>query len=433
MKGFMDFLQNKLAPLGEKISKQRHLKALREGFMLAMPLILIGSIFVLIASFPVPAYTKWLQQTGLGPILNTLSNNSFGLIALFTAFGVAYRLAESYKVDGLGAGALAVASMFLLTPPLILKQGATVSQGIPYGALGGQGLFTAIVVAFITAEIYRWFIQKNFIIKMPDSVPEVVGQSFMALVPGAVILILFELVNLGVKACGIPSFNALLATIIGKPLSLIGDSLIGTFVAIFLNSLFWFCGVNGGQVVNTVMQPIWLQFTDANRIALQHGATVLPHIITQPFIDLFVYMGGGGATIGLAICLMFFSKSKEYKTLGRVSGIPALFNINTAILFGFPTVLNPIMLIPFILNPIINAAVTYAAMAWHIIPYTTGVTLPWTTPPIIGGFLATGGSVASAILQLILVIVSVLIYYPFFKSADNARLKAEQAKETKVQ
>lgn len=432
MKGFMDFLQNKLAPLGERISKQRHLKALREGFMLAMPLILIGSIFVLIASFPIPAYTNWLAKTGLGPILNTISNNSFGLIALFTAFGVAYRLAESYKVDGLGAGALSVASMLLLTPPLVLKQGAAVTQGIPYGALGGQGLFTAIVVGFITAEIYRWFIQKNFVIKMPDSVPKVVGQSFMALVPGTVILIFFELVNLGVKACGIASFNALLATIIGKPLSLIGDSLIGTFVAIFLNSLFWFCGVNGGQVVNTVMQPIWLQFTDANRVALQHGAATLPHIITQPFIDLFVYMGGGGATIGLAICLMFFSKSKEYKTLGRVSGIPALFNINTAILFGFPTVLNPIMLIPFILNPIINAAVTYAAMAWHIIPYTTGVTLPWTTPPIIGGFLATGGSIASAILQAVLVLISILIYYPFFKSADNARLKVEQGRDAEI-
>ncbi|MBP2057584.1 PTS system cellobiose-specific IIC component [Lactobacillus colini] len=423
MKTFMDFLQNKLAPLGEKISKQRHLKALREGFMLAMPLILVGSIFTLLSSFPIVAYTNWLTKTGVGPVLNSLANNSFGLISVFTAFGVAYRLATSYKVEGLPAGALSVASVFLLTPPLITKTG----NGIPYSALGGQGLFTAIVVGFITAEIYRWFIQKNFVIKMPDSVPEVVGQSFMALVPGAVILIFFELINLGLKAMGLASFNVLLATIIGKPLSLIGDSLIGTFVAIFLNSLFWFCGVNGGQVVNTVMQPIWLQFTDANRVALQHGVSVLPHIITQPFIDLFVYMGGGGATIGLAICLMFFSKSKEYKTLGRVSGIPALFNINTAILFGFPTVLNPIMLIPFILNPIINAAVTYGAMALHLIPYTTGVTLPWTTPPIIGGFLATGGSINSAVLQAVLVVISVLIYYPFFKSADNARLKEEKS------
>ncbi|KAA8812274.1 PTS sugar transporter subunit IIC [Lactobacillus crispatus] len=428
MKGLMDFLQNKLAPVGEKISKQRHLKALREGFMLAMPLVLVGSIFLLLASFPIPAYTTWLTKTGIGPMLTRLANNSFGLIALLTTFGVAYRLAESYKVEGLPAGALAVASMLLVTPPLISKTGATTAQGVPYSALGGQGLFTAIVVGYITAEIYRWFIQKNFVIKMPESVPKVVGQSFMALTPGAVILIFFELINIVLTQVHIVSLNSLLAVVIGLPLGLIADSIGGTFLAIFLNSLFWFCGVNGGQVVNTVMQPIWLQFTDANRVALQHGAAVLPHIITQPFIDLFVYMGGGGATIGLAICLMFFSKSKEYKTLGKVSGIPALFNINTAILFSFPTVLNPIMLIPFIINPMINALVTYLAMLWHWIPYTTGVMLPWTTPPIIGGFLATGGSWSAAVFQLVLVIISVLIYYPFFKAADNAHLKAEQAK-----
>lgn len=423
MHKLMQFLQNKLAPLGERISKQRHLKALREGFMLAMPLVLIGSIFQLITSFPIESWTNWLHATGWETSLNNLVNNSFGLIALLTSFGVAYRLAESYHTDGLSAGALSLASMLLTTPSVTDK---TDAMAIPYAGLGGKGLFTAIVVGFITAEIYRWFIQKDITIKMPDSVPDVVGKSFMALVPGAVILILFEGLNLLLKAINVGSMNDLLGIIIGKPLGAIGGSLIGTFVAIFLNSLFWFCGVNGGQIVNTVMQPIWLQFTDENRVALQHGLEHLPNIFTQPFIDLFVYMGGGGATIGLALCLMFFSKSKEYKTLGKISGIPALFNINTAILFSFPTVLNPIMLIPFLLAPLVNATLTYIAMALKWVPLTTGVVLPWTTPPIVGGFLATGGSLAAAILQLICVIISFFIYYPFFKAADSAHLKSEQ-------
>lgn len=430
MHAFMDFLQNKLAPMGERISKQRHLKALREGFMLAMPLILVGSIFQLLVSFPITSYTNWLAKTGIADVLNRMVNNSFGLIALLTTFGIAYRLAQSYDTEGLPAGALSLASFLLATPSITDKAGLV---GIPYSSIGGQGLFSAIIIAFITAEIYRWFIQKNITIKMPDSVPAVVGQSFVVLVPGAVILIFFALVNVGLKALNVASLNALLAIIIGKPLSLIGGSLIGTFVAILLNSLFWFCGVNGGQVVNTVMQPIWLQFTDQNRVALQAGATHLPNIITQPFIDLFVYAGGGGATIGLALCLMFFSKSKEYKTLGKISGIPALFNINTAILFTFPTVLNPIMMIPFLLAPIANAAITYFAMLFGWVPLTTGVTLPWTTPPIIGGFLATGGSWAAAILQAGCVVLSFFIYYPFFKIADRAHLKQEKedANETK--
>ena len=147
-------------------------------------------------------------------------------------------------------------------------------------------------------------------------------------------------------------------------------------------------------------------------------------------MDLFVYMGGGGATIGLALCLLFFSKSKEYKVLGKVSGIPALFNINTAILFSFPTVLNPIMLIPFILTPVANAVITYAAMATGLVPLTTGVALPWTTPPILGGFLATGGSWQAAVLQAILVVMSFVIYYPFFKAADMAHVRIEQGKES---
>lgn len=175
------------------------------------------------------------------------------------------------------------------------------------------------------------------------------------------------------------------------------------------------------------MNPLWIQYADANRIA-QMAGEALPNIVTAPFMDLFVYIGGGGATIGLALCLMFFSKSKAYKTLGKVSGIPALFNINTAILFTFPTVLNPIMLIPFVLTPVVNAIITYLAMMTNLVPYTTGVTLPWTTPPIIGGFLATG-SWRGAVLQIVLVAVSFMIYFPFFKAADKRNLEKESVKK----
>ena len=423
----MNFLANKLAPFGEKVAQQRHLKALREGVLMAMPLVLIGSIFTLIGSFPVDAWTTWLHEHGeLDTLLNTMANNSFGLLALATSFGIAYRLAESYDTDGPSAGILALGAFLLVTPPLTDADGAV---GIPYGMMGGKGLFTAIVVAFVAAEIYRQFIQRDFTIKMPKSVPDVVGRSFAALVPGAVILILFAVIMKVLQVTGIGSLNNLLAIIVGTPLSYIGATLPGTFVAVLRNSIFWVCGVNGGQVVGSVMNPIWLQQADANRLALQAGQE-LPNIITAPFMDLFVYMGGGGATIGLALCLLFFSKSKEYKVLGKVSGIPALFNINTAILFSFPTVLNPIMLIPFIQTPVANAVITYAAMATGLVPLTTGVALPWTTPPILGGFLATGGSWQAAVLQAILVVLSFVIYYPFFKAADMAHVRIEQGKES---
>lgn len=425
MKRFLDFLENTLAPLGEKIGKQRHLKALREGIMMAMPLVLIGSFFVLIKDFPIASWTSWLRETGdLYGLLNTMANNSFGLMALVTSFGIAYRLAESYETDGPSGGVLAMGAFLLMTPSIVTAEGAV---GIPYGALGGKGIFSAILVAMVAAEIYRICIQKNITIKMPGSVPDVVSKSFSALIPGILILILFAIVLKVLQALGLGSLNDLLAVIIGKPLGLIAGTLPGTFVAVLLNSLFWFCGVNGGQVVGSVMNPLWIQYADNNRIALAAGEA-LPHIVTAPFMDLFVYIGGGGATIGLALCLMFFSKSKEYRTLGKVSGIPAMFNINTAILFTFPTVLNPIMLIPFVIAPVVNAIITYVSMAVNLVPYTTGVTLPWTTPPIIGGFLATG-SWQGAVLQVVLVAVSFCIYYPFFVAADRNNL-AEEMKES---
>ena len=365
----MDFLANKIAPFGEKVAAQRHLKALREGVLMAMPLVLVGSIFTLIGSFPIEAWTTWLNKHGeLDVLLNTMANNTFGLISLATAFGIAYSLAKSYDTDGPSAGIIAIGAFLLVTPPLKTDDGF----GIPYGLMGGKGLFTAIVVAMITAEIYRQFIQRDFTIKMPKGVPDAVGRSFAALIPGAVIIILFAAVMKVLQVTGVGSLNNLLALIIGTPLGLIGGTLGGTFVAVLLNSVFWFCGVNGGQVVGSVMNPIWLQQADANRLALQAGQD-LPNIITAPFMDLFVYIGGGGATIGLALCLMFLSRSREYKTLGRVSGIPALFNINTPILFVFPTVLNPIMFVPFVLTPIVNAVVTYLSMATGLVPYTTGV------------------------------------------------------------
>ncbi|GAB7305304.1 MULTISPECIES: PTS cellobiose transporter subunit IIC [Enterococcus] len=424
MNKFLSFLENKLAPLGEKIGTQRHLRALREGIMMAMPLVLIGSFFVLIKDFPITAWNDWLKSHwDLASLLNTMANNSFGLMALVTVFGIAYRLAESYDTDGPSSGVLALGAFLLMTPSIVDKAD---NLGIPYGMLGGKGIFAAIVVGMISAEIYRWFIQKKITIKMPESVPDVVSKSFSALIPGVVILILFAGTLKLIEVSGLGSLNNILSVIIGTPLGYIASTLPGTFVAVLLNSIFWFCGVNGGQVVGSVMNPLWIQYADDNRIA-QAAGEVLPHIVTAPFMDLFVYIGGGGATIGLALCLLFFSKSKEYKTLGKVSGIPALFNINTAILFTFPTVLNPIMLIPFVFTPIVNAIITYFSMAMGLVPYTTGVTLPWTTPPIIGGFLATG-SWQGAVLQVILVLISFMIYFPFFKAADRNNLLDESKK-----
>lgn len=438
MNKLMHFLEHKLAPFGTKVGNQRHLQAIRAGFMMAMPLVLVGSFFLLLISWPDQAsggfsVVGFLKQVGLLDILTRMNQSTVAIISLVAVFGIAYRLAESYETDGPSAGVIALSSFLLIAPRFSTmtfdKTGAAVNQtfagAIPFGSLNASALFVAIAVGLVTAEIYRFFIQKGFTIKMPKSVPEIVGKSFAALLPALVALIFWACVFQGLEAAGVKGgLGAVLGLLVGKPLGLIAGSLGGMVLVVLVNSLFWFTGVNGGQVLNAFVDPVWLQFTEANQVAAAAGQK-LPNIITLPFKDLFVFMGGGGATVGLAICLLIFSKSRTFKGLGKLAFIPSLFNINTAILFSFPTVLNPIMMIPFILTPTVNAILTYFAMATGLVPMTTGVVLPWTMPPIIGGFLATGGSWQGAALQVVLIAVSFMIYYPFFKVADKQNLEKE--------
>lgn len=442
MNAFFGFLENTLAPFGTRAGNQRHLKAVRDGFMMAMPLVLVGSFFLLLISWPKEAFNYdvqgLLQNLGLYDILTTMNQSTMAIISLVAVFGIAYRLSESYGTDGPSAGVIALSSFILMAPRFStmvydVEAGEEVSKvfggAIPFGSLNANALFVAIAVGLISAEIYRFFIQRGITIKMPKNVPDVVGKSFAALLPALTTLVFWACVLKGLEAAGVEGgLGAVLGLIVGQPLRLIAGTIGGMVIVVLVNSLFWFTGVNGGQVLNAFVDPVWLQMTEENQVAAAAGE-VLPNIITLPFKDLFVFIGGGGATVGLAICLMFFSKSQMYKKLGKISFIPSLFNINTAILFSFPTVLNPIMMIPFVLTPSINALLTYFAMATGLVPLTTGVVLPWTMPPILGGFLATGGSWQGAALQAVLIVVSFAIYYPFFKVADKKNLDQEMAGE----
>lgn len=438
MNGLLNFLEAKVAPFGDRVGNQRHLKAIREGFMMAMPLILVGSIFLILISWPSESFISWLAKIGVLDVLTSMNQSTVAIVSLVACFGIAYRLAEGYEVDGPSAGVLALSSFILMAPrfstEVLNDKGDKVMQtfagAIPFTSLNANALFLAITIGLITAEIYRVFIQKGFTIKMPDGVPDVVSKSFSALIPGFTAFVFWACILKGLEALHVPGgLGGLLGVIVGTPLELVAGTLPGMILCVIINSFFWFCGVNGGQVVQAFVDPVWLKFTTENQELVAAGKAA-QHIITLPFKDLFVFIGGGGATIGLALCLFLFSKSKTNKTLGKLAIIPSIFNINTAILFTLPTVLNPIMLIPFVLTPTINALVTYFAMATGLVPLTTGVILPWTMPPIIGGFLATGASWQGAVLQAILIVISFAIYYPFFKVADHGNLMQEQG-ETK--
>ena len=421
------FINEKMMPIAARVSQNKVLVAIRNGITLAMPLIIIGSLFLILSAFPIEAWTNFLTENGIDILLNKGVDATFGIMGMIAAFGIAHALAVQYDKDGISAGIISISSFFLVTPHILNTE---VGNGIPVAYMGAKGLFVAMIIGIFSAYIFIWFINHDIQIKLPESVPPAVAKSFSALIPGAAIIILWLIIYAVIQKTGVATGNIhdLLMQIFGGPLGLLGGTLAGTLVSIVLVSVFWFMGIHGANVVNSVIMPIWLMNTDANRVAFQAGEE-LPHIITQPFMENFVYMGGGGATLGLVIAIaitaMRRKSSKVTKSVAPLTLTPGIFNINEPAMFGLPIVLNISLIIPFILAPVVNAIITYFAMSTGLVHGTIGTVIPWTMPPIISGFLATGGHISGSIVQLICLTLNVLIYLPFFNVVELQNRKSE--------
>lgn len=424
MDNITKFLEKNLTPIGAKLGANKPLNAMRDGIALAMPLIIVGSLALLIANgFAIDSFKAWLTDTGVFNWLVQIYNATFGLMALVAVFGIAYRYAQSLDIDPVSNGILALASFVLLTPSITNKAGVA---GVGFNFLGAGGLFAAILVGLVSTKIFQWFVKHNVQIKMPDGVPPAVSRSFEALIPGFVIIVLWALVYAGLALTPFGNIHQVLQVLLGKPLSAFGGSLIGAIVVTMLTSLFWFIGVHGGNLTGAIMSPIWLGLMAENAKVYAHNANAtMPHIVTQPFMDLFVYLGGGGATIGLVICFLLTAKSAQFKTLSKLITAPGIFNINEPTMFGVPVVLNVKLVIPFVFVPVVNAIIAYTTMATGLVHAPVGIVIPWTMPPIISGFLATGSHISGAVLQIILLVLDTLLYLPFVRVADRDQLASE--------
>ena len=437
---FKAWLQKHVMPIAGKLGTNRWLMSIRDGITMAMPLIIVGSLFMIIASFPVPGWPEFLASvsvhgTSLADIFNKIVNGSFGILGLIACFGIANSFASQAGTDGVSAGIIAAASYFIVTPS-IFSNAKVPAEGMPYGYLGSKGLFVGILIGLLGGWIFQWFINHNIQIKLPDTVPPAVGKSFSALIPGFVIMTLAGL-TYGVCAwTGVGNIHDVLFKVLRVPLSLLGDTLGGTLVAVFVNSALWFVGIHGMNVINGVMQPIWLLNSDANRRLYEAGHLDLAHgghVICQSFIDNFVFMGGGGATLGLVLALGVIvwrkKASTTFKSLAPITIIPGIFNINEPTMFGLPIVMNLTMVIPFIIVPMVNAIISYVVMRLGWVPLPNGAVIPWTMPPILSGFLATN-SWQACILQAINIVIDIAIYAPFLMIYNN-ELKAKEVVDAK--
>ncbi|MCX5773648.1 MAG: PTS cellobiose transporter subunit IIC [Fusobacteria bacterium] len=433
MNKFSLILEKKLMPIAFKIGSQRHLQAIRDGIVLITPFVIIGSIFLIIANLPIAGYPALMAHI-FGPTwqdgLQIAVNATFGLAGILACIGIAYRLAGQYKIDSLACLAISLCVYIMLIPIQLMPSatGVAASLVLPIGYLNSSGIFVGIIVAFIVTEIFRIFVKKNIMIKMPEGVPPAVMKTFAALIPGLFIIFVFWFIRIILAHTGFHDAFNIVAVIIGKPVSILGGSLIGVIVAVTIAQILWLGGIQGQALIFGIMAPIWLNFTDQNRLAYIAGQH-LPNVITQPFLDLFYSIGGSGVTFSLVFLMLFRARSKQLKSIARLAAAPALFNINEPVIFGLPIILNPIMVIPFVVTPIVVITMTYFAMKLGLVAHTVGIMLPWTTPPIISGYLATGGHISGAVMQIVTIFVAGAIYYPFFKIFDRQKLAEENSIE----
>jgi len=410
MNKFFNWLEKYLLPPMTKLSEQRHLKAIRDGIVSTIPLIIIGSFFLVIAVPP----NDWLKQL-VAPYVNQIMfpyRLSMGIMALYASFGIAYNLAKSYKLDPLSGGSLGLAAFLLTNVPLNIDPNGWM---LSLSSLGGSGMFTAIIMSIFAVEIFRVCKEKNLTIKMPKEVPTSVANSFAALIPAAFIIvpiwIIRDLLNFDIQKFVLSIFT---------PLVTAGNSLPGILVPILLITLLWGCGIHGDSVVGTVARPIWLAMLDAN-VSAQAAGQPIPNIAPEPFFQWFVWIGGSGATIGLVI-LMLGSKSKYLKDIARASLIPGICNINEPVIFGAPIMLNPLLIIPFVLGPLICGCVSYFAVTLNLVSKPV-ILAPWTLPAPIGAYLATGGDWRAIILVLINIAIVTALYFPFLKAYEKKLIK----------
>ncbi|MEJ8737896.1 PTS sugar transporter subunit IIC [Erysipelotrichaceae bacterium HCN-30851] len=433
---FTEKLEKVLMPLAETISKNKYLISIRDGFLCATPLLIVGSFFMLVANFPIQAYMDWLSSTqvfgySLSSIISIPANTTFNLMAIFSIVGFGYSFSKQIGIQPGFGSVTGLIAWFLLMPQYTMytPEGATEAvkiSSIPMDWVGAKGLFIGIFCVFISLHVYKIIFDKGWVIHMPKGVPPTVEESFASLIPGAFVLFVFLGINILFKLTPWGDAFNFIFNFLQMPLQNVGDSLGAMVIVYLVAHILWFFGIHGTQVTDAVFTPILYALSAENLTALQAGEP-LAHIINKQFQDLFATYGGGGSTLSLLIAVLLFCKSKRVTELAKLSIVPGIFGINEPVIFGLPIVLNPIIAIPFILLPMINIVVAYVAMDIGIVPICNGVIMPWTTPPIISGFLASGWQ--GSILQAIMIVVGVFVYAPFIKAVDKGYLEEEAAAE----
>lgn len=426
MNKFMNVLEKYLTPFSQMVASNHLLQSIKDAFILGIPFTVVGSICGLIKS----QLEYWLTQAGvsldgfLGSLINVLGNVgtvAMGLmgivVVLSSSYFYAQRLREkNNKVVPLMTSLLALVSYFATIPWEVMGESETLS-GFALNYFNYEGMFTGLLIGLSTAWLYSKLVQSKFTIKLPDSVPTGVLNSFLALIPISIILIIFSIVKEIVVLCGFTSLQAVIAQFIVTPLSNVGTGLPAIIIVILLMQLLWFFGLHGFSIIWGVVSSIWLPLfmeqidTFAKTQSFDSITQVAPNTIT----NIYAMLGGSGSTLALIVVLLILAPKKSAeKEIAKMSLVPGIFNINEPIIFGLPIVLNPMMFIPFVFIPVVNAVIAYFAVSMHFV--NPMVVLNSGQEPIFFNAWVLGAfTLSPVILMMILFVIDMVLYAPFAK------------------
>jgi len=420
-KGHLKVIRDWLLPWADRIGGNTLLLAIRDGVVATIPLVMLGSLFALVANPPVASWQEALNnRPELAACLKIPYATTSLLISLYLAFSMGASFARRRQLDVVQGGLLSLAAFLVAMRPEMLPAAAGKPAWLlPMAHLGAEGILVAILLAIFSVEVLALFHQKRWIIRLPASVPSAVSQPFASLVPGLVVLLLvwalFHLLGFDLFSLIVSAFQPLLTRA--------GDSLPWVLLMVFLDSALWLVGIHA-VVLLGLAKPIWLGLLQLNQEAAAASAA-LPHIAAWPFYNWFVWAGGSGAVLPLAF-LMLRARARSLRAVGKLSAPAVLFNINEPLLFGTPVVLNPALAIPFFLAPALCATLSWVVLSagWVARPY---LLVPWTLPAPIGAFISVGGDWRALLLVVVNFILSGLIYWPFLRVYDNQVLAREAA------
>ncbi|MDP9322242.1 MAG: PTS transporter subunit EIIC [Acidobacteriota bacterium] len=402
------FLTTHVVPALTKLSENMYLSAVRAGMVAVVPLTIIGGLFMIVAYLPVAGWDARVEPYLL--LLQVPVTATFGILAVVACFSIAYELGKQLKQE-------AIVSALMATVIFLMLRIDVTDQTLMMDRLGSKGLFSAILIAVVSVRVQKFFTDRHLVIRLPASVPTIVYDSFLSLTPLFCLVLVFWSIRF---VAGI-DVDYLVQSVF-KPLVFALNTLPGILVYAFLVTMLWSVGINGDNALDAIVAPIFLQYLAANVEAVTAGVP-LPYVTAYGFFTNFVNVGGTGATIALALVLRN-SKEPGFRKISRLSLPTQIFQINEPIFFGLPIVLNPIFMVPYVLNALILTTGSYLLMDWHVI-HKPFVNIPWTTPPIIGHYLVSGGDWKAAVWGAVSIVIAMLVYFPFAKAAERQRMKME--------